>query len=536
VDFFVGIFGFLDVVLRGVANAAQAMTLGGIIFLFVMASPPPGGEAADARLDRRLRSVIAWSAGVLALVEAAELMLKVLLLLGTVDVTGVEAATSNFAIAGAVIVAGRHRGPSSRRRRRPAAPRVRARDRARGHPQQSCVGAARSPRAADGRGGAAPDRGGGLDRRHPLSPDHAQTRRRLARDRAALLAGVHRRGGNPAHRRADQVVVLYRRTRRGVRHAYGDDRDQGALLFVTLVPSARSTSLRCAVRRRARRGARRGAGRRSSSRWACGVLRRGIDDLDAAGGRPARRPRDPSPRSRRSTPRWPHLTSPSHAALAPGAAARARRRAQATGTAPQRAHVPGAGIPTPTNPEDIWWSEFNHHWAGAFVFLIGIMSLVERTGRAKWARAWPLVFIALAIFLMIRSDPRAWPLGDVGFFEVLLNPEALQHRVFTLLIAVFGVFEWLVRIGRIKNRRGALVFPVFSMFGAGFLLAHSHDIVKSRKRLVEQGHAFCRSPCSACDRAALVRAARAARAPAVPAMIGRRFTLTACCYWLSRGV
>ena len=170
------------------------------------------------------------------------------------------------------------------------------------------------------------------------------------------------------------------------------------------------------------------------------------------------------------------------------------------------------------------------------MFLIGIMSLVERTGRAKWARAWPLVFIALAIFLMIRSDPRAWPLGDVGFFEVLLNPEALQHRVFTLLIAVFGVFEWLVRIGRIKNRRGALVFPVFSMFGAGFLLAHSHDIVKSRKRLVEQGHAFCRSPCSACDRAALVRAARAARAPAVPAMIGRRFTLTACCYWLSRGV
>ena len=101
-DFFVGIFGFLDVVLRGMANAAQAMTLGGIIFLFVVGSPPAGSEAAHARLDRRLRRLIAWSACALALIQGAESTLKVLLLLGTVDVTGAEAATSNFAIAGAL--------------------------------------------------------------------------------------------------------------------------------------------------------------------------------------------------------------------------------------------------------------------------------------------------------------------------------------------------------------------------------------------------------------------------------------------------
>src|SRR6186713_2209677 len=83
------------------ANAAQAMTLGGIIFLFVVGSPPAGGDA-HARLDRRLRRLIAWSACALALIQGAESTLKVLLLLGTVDVTGAEAATSNFAIAGAL--------------------------------------------------------------------------------------------------------------------------------------------------------------------------------------------------------------------------------------------------------------------------------------------------------------------------------------------------------------------------------------------------------------------------------------------------
>src|SRR5262249_49294937 len=110
VNFFVEIFGFLDVVLRGVANAAQAMTLGGILFMFVVAPPAPsdestdesGDEGTDQRMRRRLRFVMGWSAGVLAVVEAAEITLKVMLLLGTVDVTVAEAATSAFAIGGAI--------------------------------------------------------------------------------------------------------------------------------------------------------------------------------------------------------------------------------------------------------------------------------------------------------------------------------------------------------------------------------------------------------------------------------------------------
>ena len=74
-NFFVEIFGFVDVLLRGAANAAQALTLGGIVFLLVVAPPRPGEEAADLRLRRRLRMVTAWSAGALAVVEAADLSL-----------------------------------------------------------------------------------------------------------------------------------------------------------------------------------------------------------------------------------------------------------------------------------------------------------------------------------------------------------------------------------------------------------------------------------------------------------------------------
>jgi putative copper resistance protein D len=42
----------------------------------------------------------------------------------------------------------------------------------------------------------------------------------------------------------------------------------------------------------------------------------------------------------------------------------------------------------------------------------------------------------------------------------------------------------MVRTGRIKSPRAALVFPVVSMFGAGFLLAHSHAIVNVKEALL----------------------------------------------------
>jgi putative copper resistance protein D len=119
------------------------------------------------------------------------------------------------------------------------------------------------------------------------------------------------------------------------------------------------------------------------------------------------------------------------------------------------------------------WSEYNHHWAGLFVLTMGVLAILERAG-LRAAQHWPLVFLGLATFLFIRNDPRAWPLGPAGFWESFTLPDVLQHRTFVVLVMVFGLFEWMVRRGRLAERPWAYVFPVLCAVGGGLLLTHSH--------------------------------------------------------------
>lgn len=185
------------------------------------------------------------------------------------------------------------------------------------------------------------------------------------------------------------------------------------------------------------------------------------------------------------TPRLPSLTSPEHADLAiPALQARLDEAAAAARAQAPQAFVPGAGVLPPRNAQDIAWSEYNHHWAGIFVLLIGLLALAERTGWAPWARHWPLVFLALAGFLLVRSDPETWPLGDIGFFESLRDPEVVQHRIVVLLVGVFGLFEWRVRAGRLRPSHAAYVFPLGNAIGGGLLLAHSHALANIQDQLL----------------------------------------------------
>jgi len=112
---------------------------------------------------------------------------------------------------------------------------------------------------------------------------------------------------------------------------------------------------------------------------------------------------------------------------------------------PGQARVPGEGVLPPRNAEDIAWSEYNHHWAGLFVLAIGLLALAERTGHAPWARHWPLLFIILAAFLFIRSDPEVWPLGDIGFFSIL----AIQVDALLVEEPAIGVIAPGVRDARL---------------------------------------------------------------------------------------
>ncbi len=158
----------------------------------------------------------------------------------------------------------------------------------------------------------------------------------------------------------------------------------------------------------------------------------------------------------RFTPRWPTLSTPSFTELA-----------QASDLTVKD---------TPRTLQDSLWSEYNHNVSGLLVLVMGLLAMLERTGRARWAQAWPLLLVLLAAFLLLRSDPEAWPLGPQGFWQSLWDPEVLQHRILVVLPAVFGVFEWLVSTKRLSDRRLALVFPLVCAVGGALLLAHAHTL------------------------------------------------------------
>ncbi len=188
----------------------------------------------------------------------------------------------------------------------------------------------------------------------------------------------------------------------------------------------------------------------------------------------------------RMTPEIPRLTSPDHDALAiPQLEARLAAARLAGGAEPlPAAYVPGSGVIVPPTAADMAWSEFNHHWAGILVLAIGLLALLERSGMAPLARHWPLVFLALAAFMVVRSDPEGWPLGSLGFWETLRDPEVTQHRVFALLVIGFGLVEWGVCTGVLASKRAALVFPLLVALGGTLMFAHSHSLGNIRQELL----------------------------------------------------
>jgi putative copper resistance protein D len=186
----------------------------------------------------------------------------------------------------------------------------------------------------------------------------------------------------------------------------------------------------------------------------------------------------------RNTPVWPRLESPDRDTLTlPALQAKLDAEAAANAQKPAPAFVPGAGMIAERNAEDIAWSEYNHHWAGLFVLAIAALALLNQAG-LRAARHWPLLFLGLAAFLFIRSDPEVWPLGAIGFLDSLRDVEVLQHRFFVLLLVLFGLFEWRVRVTGRTTGWPPLVFPLVTALGGAALLTHSHAIANVKDQLL----------------------------------------------------
>ena len=186
----------------------------------------------------------------------------------------------------------------------------------------------------------------------------------------------------------------------------------------------------------------------------------------------------------RNTPHWPNLQSPEHDALAISVLqTKLDAEAEVNRRTPELASIPGSGELVARNAADIGWSEYNHHWAGIFLLLIGFAAMLGQAG-LRFARHWPLLFLVPAVFLFIRADPDAWPLGAQGFWESFRDIETLQHRFFVGLLIIFAIFEWRVRLGISRSPRAALVFPIATALGGTALLTHSHAINNVKEALL----------------------------------------------------
>lgn len=182
----------------------------------------------------------------------------------------------------------------------------------------------------------------------------------------------------------------------------------------------------------------------------------------------------------RMEPHWPQFRAPSIDTLPPVDSMQAAIRKYAMSPDDPRAA---------DNRAEQAWSESNHHWSGLVVLLAGLLALLARSERGRWARHWPLVFLGLAIFLFFRADPEAWPLGPRGFWNSFYNPEDLQHRLYILLILGFVAFEWGVQTRHLLSRHAMIVFPAACALGGAFLLTHNHTMGNVKQEfLTELSH------------------------------------------------
>ncbi|HET6158536.1 MAG TPA: CopD family protein [Dongiaceae bacterium] len=493
-DLLLDIFGFASVLLSGVVRTAQCLTLGGIAFLAFIAIPLDRCAASDVLLTPRtiqLTRIFAWG---LLITVSALLAMEVMILGGTAEITLLDALGGEFAVAQIVRIVGAilmlavlyGRSPNST-----LLVILGLIDLAAG------VATSHAMARVDQRGllititamhhiGAALWIGGlpcllSAMQRLPAGATRSKVGARYSTMSMISVGAIAFSGIGMLIHYVGSVEAMY-----GT--AYGMMLGTKSTLFFGLLALGYGNL-------RVVRGL---AGDPSGSvmrlrRFAEVELGIGITIFFVAASMTSLPPAIDLTRDRvslseiteRLVPKWPSLTSPSRDSLAFYEEQKTLKQEQAEHKPPTlQAYVPGAGVPLPRNAHDIAWSEYNHHMAGLIVLVMGILVFLEKTGRAPWARHWPLLLIVLAGFLFLRSEAEGWPTGSLTLAESLRDPEFIQHKTFVVLMTSFAVFEWSVRNQVMRNDWAKYVFPLICALGGMMLLTHSHSIANVKDLLL----------------------------------------------------
>jgi hypothetical protein len=124
----------------------------------------------------------------------------------------------------------------------------------------------------------------------------------------------------------------------------------------------------------------------------------------------------------------------------------------------------------------------DHHMAGAFLLLLGVLAFFENTSfaeRRRWARLlWPLPLIALGLFLLFgRDNIHVWP-GQLLHFQI--GDTVVQHKLFESAAVLIGCIELSRRLGWLRHPAWPYLLSTL-MLGGGIALlfhggAHSHIV------------------------------------------------------------
>ena len=149
---------------------------------------------------------------------------------------------------------------------------------------------------------------------------------------------------------------------------------------------------------------------------------------------------------------------------------------QLCATTPQlsSASITPASAPDPDKPS----SELNHHIAGMFLIAIGLSVIWSKHDKSRaWLR-WlaPSLFITAGLLLAAWSDSEIWPRGDLSWSWLFHHDaEARQHKLYALLLIVFGLVECVQSTPRLRKPWLNMVFPVLCVIGGASLFAHHHS-------------------------------------------------------------